>query len=86
MTQSLSVLTAFMTSKGMAASQVKIRIRRSCLPTIPIVVPREYIEKGLKNRIARNSRESEIKTRMHSTSDPSDPSCSSRCHLAEVFH
>ena len=49
----------------------------------PIVVPRECIEQDLNNRITSDSRESEIKTRMPGTSDPSDPSCSSRCHLAD---
>src|SRR5579863_6989581 len=49
----------------------------------PIVVPRECIEQDLNNRITSDSRESEIKTRMPGTSDPSDPSCSSRYHLAD---
>ena len=50
------------------------------------IVPREheYLETDSNNRQSRSSGESEIATRMPGTSGPSDASCSSRCHLANV--
>ena len=47
-------------------------------------MPREYLATDSNNRMTRSSRDSETETRMPSATDPSDPSYSSRCHLADA--